>query len=309
MIFGQGAIRCHPWAQKEIMALEARDLPAFDRAFWSHVGHVVSNICRAKLLFLTRGHAASVPGRRATRRDLQKLAWASAQFAAFADVAMALHGSALKRKETLAGRFSDVFSWTYLAAAVIRRYEDEGCKREDRPFYRWSMDHAFAQMQQGFEGILGEFGHPAVAWWMRGPGALAARLNPLGTGPRDADVQAIAEILQTPGAQRDRITAGAHRARGEHEPLARLEESFRLCVQADAVAHTLRAAVKSGRLPKLPLEQLTAQAVADAIITREQAEILQRAEAARSDVIQVDSFTEDEYLATAAEGGWSGVRN
>jgi len=305
MIFGQGAIRCHPWAQKEIMALEAKDVKAFDHAFWSHVGHVVSNLCRAKVLSLTRGYAASVPGRTATRRDLQKLAWASANFAALADVAMGLHGAAMKRKETLAGRFSDVFSWTYLAAATIRRYEDDGCKREDRPFYRWAMDHSFAQMQKGFDGILREFGHPALNWWMRGPAALWARINPLSTGPRDADVQAIAEILQTPGAQRDRITAGAYRPSGDSEPLARLEEAFRLCVQADAIAHTLRVAVKSGRLPKLPLEQLVPKAIEEAVITREQAESLQRAEAARTDVIQVDAFTEEEYLSTAEQGGWA----
>lgn len=304
MIFGQGAIRCHPWAQKEILALEAKDLRAFDHAFWSHVGHVVTNLSRTTVLSLTRGHAARVPGRRATQRDLQKLAWASASFATLADLAMALHGAALKRKESLAGRFSDVFSWTYLAAAVIRRYEDEGCKREDRPFYRWAMDHAFQQMQQGFDGILLEFGHPALDWWMRGPAGLWSRLNPLGAGPRDADAQAIAEILQTPGAQRDRLTAGAYRPRGADEPLARLEEAFRLCVQADEVAHLLRAAVKSGRLPKLPFDQLAERAVAESIITRDQAATLARAEAARDDAIQVDSFTDEEYLATAERGGW-----
>jgi acyl-CoA dehydrogenase len=304
MIFGQGAIRCHPWAQKEIRALEAKDVRGFDHAFWSHVGHIVGNLCRASVLSLTRGHAAAAPGRRATRRDLQKLAWASARFAALADLAMALHGAELKRKETLAGRFSDVFSWLFLAAAVVRRHEDDGCKREDRAFYRWAMDHAFARLQEGFDGVLREFGHPAVGWLLRGPLALWSRLNPLGTGPRDADAEAIAEILQTPGALRDRLTAGAYRPRGG-DPLARLEEAFRLCTQADGIAHELRKAVRSGRLPKLPQAELVAKAVAEAVITREQAEILARAEAARDEVIQVDSFTEEEYLATAAGGGWS----
>ncbi len=299
MIFGQGAIRCHPWAQKEILALERRDLHAFDTAFWSHVGHVSSNLCRSVVLSLTRGWAARVPGPAAVRRDLQKLAWASASFAATADLAMALHGAALKRKETLAGRFSDVFSWMYLASSVVKRFHDDGCPREDRAFYRWAMDHAFARMQEGFDGIHREFGHPAASWLFRGPVGLWSRMNPLSLGPRDADGQAVAEALQTPGAQRDRLTAGGFRPRGEHEALARLEEAFRLCHRAEEIAHNLRRAVKQGRLPRLPFEELVARAVQETVLTREEADLLARAERARDEAIQVDSFTDEEYFATA----------
>jgi len=299
MIFGQGAIRCHPWAQKEIAALEKKDLAGFDDAFWSHVGHVASNVCRSTVLSLTRGHAARVPGSRAVRRDLQKLVWASASFAATADLAMALHGSALKRKEALAGRFSDVFSWMFLASSAIKRFEGEGCRREDRCFYRWTMDHAFARMQEGFDAIFREFGHPGVDWMLRGPVGLWSRMNPLSAGPRDDDGQAIAEALQTPGEPRDRLTSGLFRPRGEAEPLARLEEALQLCHRAEELAQNLRRAVKQGRLPKLPFDQLVAKAIEEAVLTREEAEILARAERARDAAIQVDSFTDAEYFATA----------
>lgn len=299
MIFGQGAIRCHPWAQKEITALESKDLPGFDEAFWSHVGHVSSNVCRSVVLSLSRGHAARVPGSPAVRRDLQKLAWASASFAAAADLAMALHGSALKRKESMAGRFSDVFSWMYLASSVIKRFEEEGRRREDLPFYRWSMDHAFARMQEGMDGIFREFGHPGVNWLLRGPVGLWSRMNPFSAGPRDADGQAIAEALQMPGDQRDRLTAGAFRPRGEAEPLARLEEALKLCQRAEEIAQNLRRAVKQGRLPKLPFDQLVAKAIEETVLTRAEAEILASAERARDAAIQVDSFTDAEYFATA----------
>ncbi len=304
MIFGQGAIRCHPWALKEIAALESKDLRAFDRAFWSHIGHVVANSCRSLTLSLTRGHAARVPGPSATRRDLQKLAWASASFAATADLAMGLHGARLKRMESLAGRFSDVFSWMFLAAAVVKRYHDDGHPREDRFFYRWTMDHAFARMQEGFDGIFREFGHPAARWLFRGPVGLWSRMNPLSSGPSDADGQIVAESLQSPSAQRERLTAGVHRPQGADEPLARLEEAFRLCHQAEALAQNLRHAVKQGRLPKLPFDQLVAKAIEETVLTREEAELLARAERARDEVIQVDSFTDAEYFATALEGGW-----
>jgi acyl-CoA dehydrogenase len=299
MIFGQGAIRCHPWAQKEIAALEAKDLSAFDDAFWSHVGHVASNVSRSVVLSLSRGYAARVPGSPAVRRDLQKLAWASASFAAAADMAMALHGAALKRKESMAGRFSDVFSWMYLASSVVKRFEEEGRRREDRPFYRWAMDHAFARMQEGFDAIYRDFGHPGVDWLLRGPVGVWSRMNPLSAGPRDADGQAIAEALQTPGDHRDRLTSGAFRPRGASEPLARLEEALKLCQRAEELAQSLRRAVKQGRLPKLPFDQLVAKAIEETVLTRDEAEILAQAERARDEAIQVDSFTDAEYFATA----------
>src|SRR5690606_39761694 len=126
MVFGQGAIRCHRYAFAEIEALANDDLPAFDRAFWGHVGHVIRNACRATVLSLSRGWLARSPVRGAAAPYYRKLAWASASFALWADVAMAALGGDLKRKEKVTGRLADVFSWLYLARAALRRFGEEG---------------------------------------------------------------------------------------------------------------------------------------------------------------------------------------
>ncbi|MGB0953708.1 MAG: acyl-CoA dehydrogenase [Planctomycetota bacterium] len=304
MIFGQGAIRCHPFAENEISALEKGDVKGFDFAFFGHIGHVVRNFSRSIVLSLTRGHAASMPIEGVMRRDFQKVSWASARFAILADIAMGSLGGDLKRKEILTGRFSDVFSWMYLASAIMRRYQEEGRTKEDYPLYRWSMDYALGQMQEAFDGIYRNFDAPGLGWLFRGPLAFWSRINPIGSAPRDVDGQRIARILQTPGAQRDRLTEGLYLPTDAEEAMGRLERAFLACVAADQVMAKIKKGIRAKKLPRQKPMTLLEEAVAADVITSEDVAIVQRAEELRDDAIQVDSFSEEEYLATALGGGW-----
>ena len=135
MIFGQGAIRCHPYARAEIEALEGNRVGAFDRALWAHAAHVVRNGARALGLTLTRGRLSRAPVPGPAGPYWKKLTWASASFALWTDLAMASLGGDLKRREMIAGRFSDLFSTMYLATATLRRFEAEGSREEDAPFH------------------------------------------------------------------------------------------------------------------------------------------------------------------------------
>lgn len=304
MIFGQGAIRCHPFAENEISALEKGDVKGFDFAFFGHIGHVVRNFSRSIVLSITRGHAASMPVEGVMRRDFQKVSWASARFAILADIAMGSLGGDLKRKEILTGRFSDVFSWMYLASAIMRRYQEEGRSKEDYPLYRWSMDHALGQMQDAFDGIYRNFDAPGLGWLFRGPLAFWSRINPIGSAPRDVDGQRIARILQTPGAQRDRLTNGLYLPEDAEEAMGRLERAFLACVAADQVMAKIKKGIRARKLPRQKPMTLLEEALAADIISAEDVATVHRAEELRDDAIQVDSFSEEEYLATALGGGW-----
>src|SRR5690606_32813505 len=92
IIFGQGAIRCHPFALREIEAIAQDDLTEFDQAFWSHVRHIVRNGCRALVLSMSRGWLTRVPDRGRTTHFYRRLAWSSATFAFWSDVAMGTLG-------------------------------------------------------------------------------------------------------------------------------------------------------------------------------------------------------------------------
>jgi len=296
MIFGQGAIRCHPYVYAETQSLMKRDAAGFDLAFTSHVGHTVRNLSRAIVLSLTRGVFAASPASGVARRYWQKLVWTSASFAFLADIALISLGGNLKRKEKITGRFADIFSWLYLAAATLRRFEAEGRLKEDEAFLHWSMQYAFGEIQKAFDGLFKNFDVPVLGLIFRGPVALWSRLNPFGNGPRDSVGHDVARAMQIPGPQRDRHTAGIYTPSDPEEALGRLDHALRLVTEGDQVARAIGKAVGAKKLPKGRPETLIQAALDAGVITADQAELMKRAEAAREDAIQVDSFTQEEYM-------------
>ncbi len=295
MIFGQGAIRCHPYALKEIEALMDGDVEKFDDAFWSHIGHVVKNGFRAFGLSLTRGRLASSPVSGPAAPYYRKLAWASASFAFFADLAMGSLGGALKRKEKITGRFADVLSWLYLGTAILTRFEKEGRKPEQEPFLHWSMQYAFAQMQEAFVGLFENLKVPGLTWLMRLVIAPWSRINTLGSMPNDELGGTIARAIQEKDGAREWLTEGMHVPEDEDTPLGELERAFRLNREAYHVGQKIKDAIRDGQLPRKRPHQLLETAQEEGVITEEEYEIVRMADEAREQYIQVDEFPLDEY--------------
>jgi acyl-CoA dehydrogenase len=298
MIFGQGVIRSHRYAYNEITALTQGDVKTFDKAFWAHVSHVVRNLFRTVLLSLTRGHISGAHVEGPTATYFRRLNWAAASFALLADITMALYGGNLKRMEKVSGRFADVFSGLYLGTATLRRFEAEGSLEEDLPFLNWSMEYVLTQIQQAFDGLYRNMG-----WFFRVPIAFWSQLNSLASPPSDSLGSAIAQALQKPGAQRDRITGGIYIPEAKEEALGRIEYTLKRVDEANRIVKTLKDAVRNGELEKAGLATLAENGVKAGIITEEDARLFAEAEAARADAIQVDSFTQEEYL-NGSRGGW-----
>ncbi len=302
IIFGQGVIRSHPYVYQEIAALNHSNDQAFDRVFWHHLGSIVRNFFRTVFLSLSRGYLATAPVSGATAKYYRKLAWASASFAFLSDLSLIAFGGTLKRQEKLTGRFADILSWMYLATATLRRFEAEGRNPEDLPVVDWSMQYAFAQMQQGFTGILNNMPVPLLgivaAWW---------RFNPLAIMPSDKLGSQIAKIMQTPGNQRDRLTADIHIPANTEEALGRLENAFSLAVQAEFILKKIKTATKEGKLPLEKPVMLIRNALEAKIISLDEVELLTQAKTARNDAIQVDSFTLEDYGVTTKVKFSSGI--
>ena len=231
----------------------------------------------------------------ATAKYYRKLAWASASFAFLTDISLITYGGTLKRQEKLTGRFADLLSWMYLATATLRRYEAEGRNKKDTPLIDWSMQYAFAQIQQGFIGIFDNMPVPLLgivaAWW---------RLNPIGAMPADRLGSKIARIMQTPGRQRNNLTQDIYLPTNTEEALGRLEQALMLSVSAETIIHKIKAAIKEGKLPQTKPIMLIRDALEAKIISLDEVELLTQAEAVRNKAVQVDSFTLEEYQADAA---------
>ncbi len=299
IIFGQGAIRCHPFAYDEIEAVMNNDAAAFDKSLFGHIGHVIRNQARAVFLSLSRGRFAASPTSQPTARYYRKLAWASATFASMSDLAMGVLGGDLKRKEKLTGRFADVLSWMYLGTAVLRRFEAEGRRSADEPLMHWSMQYAFAQIHEALQGLYANMNVPVLGMLLRGPIGWWGRMNPIGTMPKDRLGSHVARALQTPGETRDRLTEGIHVPTTADEHIAVLERALLLHHDAEAVVQKIKAAVKAKKLPKERPARLVSLALKADLITAEEADLLERAEHARTEAITVDSFELQDYLQSA----------
>jgi acyl-CoA dehydrogenase len=178
---------------------------------------------------------------------------------------------------------------------VLRRFEAEGRKPEDLPLMRWAMEHAFARIQQAFEGLYQNLEVPGATWLLRGPVSWLARMNTIGRGPGDRLGGKVAKTLLQPGAQRDRMTPMMHVPSDPTSALGRLERALQLCLDVEPVHKKLREGIKAGKLPKARAEQLLDTACERGILTEAERKLARDAEAARAEALAVDSFSLDEY--------------
>jgi len=297
IIYGQGAIRCHPFALEEIRAIEANDLEAFDRAFFGHVGHVATVAGRALLLGLTDGHLErDVPSRFGRgsfgRHYFQRLSRASAAFALVSDACMASLGGELKRREMITGRLADALAWMYLASATLKRFQDTNGPAADQPFVTWACEHALARIEDALDGVLRNLPARPIAWALR---PLVFPLGRRAKEPDDACLGAAAAALLDDADTRNRLTAGIFIPDADEVGLGRLEDALAKATEALPVEAKLRHAVRDGHLEHAPGLRLAEAGLEANVITKAEFELLRTAETARDEVIQVDSFDAEQY--------------
>jgi acyl-CoA dehydrogenase len=301
IIFGQGAIRCHPYVLKEMFAASEPDATrasvAFDEAMWGHVGFAVSNTVRTLVMGLTGSHFVRAPRDVApsTRRYYQQLTRFSAALAFLADVSMGSLGGALKRKEKLSARLGDVLSSLYLCSATLARFEREGRQEADAPLMHWAIWDAMFKAQNAFEGVISNFPNRAISAFVR------RIVFPLGRPyvvPSDKLGHEVARLLLEPSATRDRLTMPMFLGGGDDDPVALVERALAATMTTEPIDAKLKAAAKAGTLgtalaPGEGIEELAARAVSAGVIDAKEARMLVEQRALVAQVIRVDDFGPD----------------
>lgn len=293
IIFGQGAIRCHPYVLDEMAAAQNNDVAAFDKALFRHIGHVGSNTLRSLWLGITGGRTSASPTRDATRRYYQHLNRVSANLALLSDVSMSVLGGSLKRRERISARLGDILSQLYLASAALKRYEDEGRNEADLPLLHWGVQDALNQADTAIDDLLHNFPNRLVAGLVRAVVFPAGRHS---RAPSDRLDHQLALILQVPSATRSRLGRGQYLTPSEHNPAGQLEEALQEVMAAEVI-HDRLCKQQKKHLSFIRLDALAAQGLEAGWITREEADILVRAEVSRLRSINVDEFAAD-ALAT-----------
>jgi len=298
IIFGQGAIRSHPYVLKEIAAAHEPNhklaLHQFDTALFGHIGFALSNAARSFVFALSNGHGVPAPPGSETRRYYQQLTRFSAAFALSADVAMAVLGGSLKRRERISARLGDALSMLYLGSAALKRFEDDARPAEDLPLLHWAMQDTLYQAQQALDGAIRNFPNTPARW------LLGALIFPAGrqlSPPSDRLGHEISALLMQPGAARDRLTAGIYLPDDETDAVGALEAALASTLACEPLQAELEQAHKAGKLSALEELPRIAKARDLGLITAEQAQQLERDYALRRKVIMVDDFAPDELRA------------
>ena len=287
IIFGQGAIRCHPYAFEEMSAAWERDVSRFDRALFGHVGSIFSTFTRASILGATCGRLATPPLPGPTARHFQQLSRMSAAFNICSEVSMATLGGSLKFRERLTARLADALSWMYLSSAALKRFVDEGQTERDRPFMEWSCEHAHHEIQKALmelldnlpSGLLGRFLKLKLfPWW--------SRVSP----PSDRLSAKIAKALLDDGEARRHLTTEIHIPGPEDLGLGRLEAALDRAVAARASRKKVKDAQRAGELPRAEELDVLNEAVSRGILSEVEKNLIAEAAKSRDEAVQVDDF-------------------
>ena len=306
IVFGQGAIRCHPFVLQEIEATRepdpARAAARFDAALFGHIRFAIANFARTLVMGLSGAHFVRTPAAidPRTRRYYQQLTRMSASFAFLADVSMLVMGGGLKRREKLSARLGDILSQMYMCSAALKRYEGQGRNAADAPLLHWAIWDALYKAQTAMDGVISNYPNRLAGWCLR------RVIYPFGSMfhvPSDDLGRNAARMLIEPSTDtnrgRERLTAGMYLPRagaGEDvpsDPLAALEAALGAALAAEAIEAKLRAAQKDGRLPQMAHNAHMQAALDQHIISAAEAAHLARFERLRAAVIKVDHFSQD----------------
>lgn len=292
IIFGQGAIRAHPWLLKEMQA--ARDprpqaRKQFDKVLFGHVGHIMSNLVRAWFLGLTGGWATRAPVRAASSRYFRQVTRMSAAFSLTSDLVLVLLGGRFKFKEKLSGRLADSLIHLYMCCATLKRFEDDGRPEADTPLLAWAMEDSLFTIQESLKGVLANFPVPGIGSmvkWIIFP--LGSPYSP----PSDRTGKAIARLLLTENESRDRLVSGVYIS-DQDDASGRVHTAFHLALTSTNAENAIHNALNEP-VTYENYESLVQRAVESGVITEEQATTVRLAQQASRAVIEVDEFARSE---------------
>ena len=297
IIYGQGAIRCHPYVLAELQAANEKDenkaLNDFDHALFGHIGFSLSNFSRSLWCSFTGSHFVPAPFNDQTKRYYQLLTRFSANLAMLSDIAMLTLGADLKRRERISARLGDVLSYLYLASACLKRFNDEGRQADDLPLLQWAVEDSLYNIQQAIDALLNNFPNKWLARLLR------VIVFPLGTWltkPSDNLDHQVATLLQTPSKARDRLGKWQYLVRDEKNVFGLLEQTLEDIIACEPIFSKVCIALDQ-KLPFYQLDNAAKLGLAANAITEKEAQLLIKAEQGRKTVISVDDFDSSELVA------------
>ncbi|MDH3430157.1 MAG: acyl-CoA dehydrogenase [Gammaproteobacteria bacterium] len=301
IIYGQGAIRCHPFVLPEMQAAADEDtdrgLIEFDKALFGHIGYAISNLARSFFLALTHAKFSRVPLNTPTRRYYQNINRYSAAFALASDFAMLTLGGGLKKRELLSARLGDVLSSMYLASTVLKHFENQGRRATDLPLVEWSVRTLMYQAQESLHAFLRNFPNRWVAAFLR------VFIFPRGrtySAPSDDLSQKVVELMTRSGEARERLSHEAYTTLEPGNPMGQLQEALELAEKFAPMERRLKQALREGLIQSDYLGLQIEEAERAGVIVKKEAEELRVYHDKVAAILAVDDFAPEELRRTGA---------
>jgi len=299
IIFGQGAMRCHPYVLREFNAAQLSDekirLTQFDHALTGHIGFSMTNFLRTIVLSLTSAKFVKTPAKitQATKRYVQQATRFSAAFAMLADISLLVFGGALKRKESISARLGDILSYLYLLSAVLKHYQDQGNPVDDIPLVRWASLTCLFKIQESIDELLKNFPNRWLSYFLR------VLIFPVGkrfSKPSDKLGFTVAQLVLAPTSTRARLSKGAFIADVPTNTIALIENALHKIIASEPIEKIIKTAVHEKLIQGDTIMEQAEAALAQHLISKDQMAVLQQAEAARYEVIAVDDFAPEALI-------------
>lgn len=287
IIYGQGAIRCHPFVLREMKAAMANDSAEFDKAITGHINFVISNVFRSLWMGLTGAKFVGSPKGGDVATYYKQLTRFSSAFALLSDMAMFSLGGSLKFREKLSARLGDMLSNLYIASACLKRFERDGAQKEDLPVLKWAVETALYDLQQAMDGFLANLPSRMLA------AVLRKVIFPWGLTLKPASDRIgtqVARSLMELGPTRTRLTKGMFVSADETDPVGVLEPALKAMLETEPVEQKLRKLGRDGKFKTITARERLAEALASGIITQQEFDAVTRARKLKRDVIMVDDF-------------------
>lgn len=287
MIFGQGAIRCHPYVLKEMMAAADNDAASFDKALAGHLHFAFTNVFRSLWLSLTNGVFARSPRSGAVAANYRLITRISANFMVLVDLTMGSLGGALKFKEKISGRLADVVSNLYLATASLRRFDQEGSPKEDLPLLNYTIQTCMADAEEAMDGVIRNLPNFFVRCLAR------LLIFPLGRrlhGPSDVISSKVSESMMEAGPMLKRLSQGLFVSNNPKDFLNILVKAKDAVVKAEPIEKKLRKLEREGKFKEFSPHNRLQEALDNGYISQEEFVLVADARKLKRDVIMVDDF-------------------
>ena len=296
IIFGQGAIRCHPYVLAELKAASNQDreksLLDFDAAVFGHAGFLISNQLRALVAGVTGGRLLKAP-KGPLKRYYQQFSRFSACLALLSDFSMLTLGGNLKRMEFLSARLGDLLSYTYIGSAVLKHHNlaDSDTQKAELPVIHWICQDLLCDLQNAMHEFLLNFPNPLVARMLRWHVLpLGRRLN----RPSDRLTTKVAALLLEPSAFRKHLATNTYQTKAPNNVIKKMDDVLEQAIAVEPLIKKVAIAKRKNQINGMTYVDLIHDAVKQSVLTNDEGKQMLATNDAKMEIINVDDFSPEE---------------